>query len=85
MLQIAAGVWVLLAMSSAMQSRLLGEDWVATGLFATSIIAALGLMHFLSIISLGGTSRSAVYRTAIVLAIVVFLMVATLHRPGKTS
>jgi hypothetical protein len=80
MLQIAVGVWVLLAMPSAMQSQLLGEDWIATALFGISIIAALGLMHYLSIVSLGGTSRSAVYRAAFVLAIVVFLMVATLHR-----
>jgi hypothetical protein len=81
MLQIAAGAWVLIAMSPAMQSQLLGEDTLATALFGLSIIAALGLMHHLSIISisLGGTTRSAVYRTAIVLALVVLLMVATLH------
>jgi hypothetical protein len=85
MLQIAVGVWVLLAMPSAMQSQLLGEDWLATALFGTSIIAALGLMHFLSIVSLGGTSRSAVYRAAFVLAIVLFLMVATLHRARQDA
>ncbi len=78
--QVAVGVWVLLAMSPAMQNQLLGEDWVSTALFGLSVIAALGLMHHLAIVALGATSRANVYRTALVMAIVVALMTATLHR-----
>jgi hypothetical protein len=85
MLQIAVGVWVLIAMPAAMQSQLLGEDWIATALFGASMIAALGLMHHLSIISLGRTSRPSVYRTALVLVAVVLLMVATLHRARQCA
>jgi hypothetical protein len=80
MLQIAVGAWVLIAMPDVMQNQLLGEDWLATGLFGASVIAALWLMHQLSILMLGRISRPAVYRSAISLVIVVCLMVATLHR-----
>jgi hypothetical protein len=80
MLQIAVGAWVLIAMPDAMQNHLLGEDWLATGLFGASVIAALWLMHQLSILMLGRVSQPAIYRSAISLVIVVCLMVATLHR-----
>ncbi len=63
-----------------MQNQLLGEDLTATLLFGLSVIAALGLMHHLMMISLGETSRRVVLRTVCVLAAVVLLMVATLHR-----
>ncbi|HKD37785.1 MAG TPA: hypothetical protein VKB78_13330, partial [Pirellulales bacterium] len=85
MLQIAVGAWVLIAMPEAMQSQLLGEDWLATGLFGASVIAALWLMHQLSILMLGRISRLSVYRAAISLAVVVCLMVGTLHRARQRA
>ncbi|HEV3415668.1 MAG TPA: hypothetical protein VG056_02600, partial [Pirellulales bacterium] len=80
LLQIPVGLWVLFALPTAVQSQLLGEDWIATLLFGLSVIVALGLMHQLAMASLGAVSRQAVGRTALLLAAVVFLMVATLHR-----
>jgi hypothetical protein len=84
-LQIGVGAWALIAMPEAMQSQLLGEDWLATGLFGGSVIAALWLMHQLSLLMLGRISRPAVYRAAISLAAVVCLMTATLHRARQRA
>jgi hypothetical protein len=83
--QIPVGLWVLFALPTAVQNQLLGEDWIATSLFGLSVVAALGLMHHLAMASvgtasLGKLSQRAVFRTAMLLAAVVFLMVATLHR-----
>ncbi len=85
MLQVAVGAWVLIALPEAMQSQLLGEDWLATGLFGASVIAALWLMHQLSILMLGRVSRVGVFRAAISLVVVVGMMVATLHRARQRA
>jgi len=78
--QLPVGVWVLLSMPPLMQQQLMGQDLLATILFGTSLIAALGLMHHLALISLRDTSRGAVARTAALMLLTVFIMASVLHR-----
>ena len=80
MAQLPIGVWVLLELPSAMQSQVMGEDLTATALFGLSVVGALGLMHQLAVVSLGEVGRRRVLRTAALMAGVVLLMAATLHR-----
>jgi hypothetical protein len=83
--QVAVGIWVLLTLPAAMENQMLGEDWLATALFGGSIVAALGLMHHLSVIALGDVSRRLVGRAALLIALVVLLMSATLHRARQRA
>jgi hypothetical protein len=83
--QVAVGIWVLLALPVAMENQVLGEDWLATALFGTSIVAALGLMHHLSVIALGDVSRRTVGRATLLMVLVVVLMSATLHRARQRA
>ena len=78
--QLPVGIWVLAAMSPAMQQQLMGGDWPATLLFGGSLLAALGLMHHLAMLALGESSRAAAWRAAALMATTVILMSATLHR-----
>ncbi len=84
-LQLPVGCWVLIAAHPLMQEAMLGENGLTTGLFVASIIASLGLMHHLAVASLGDVSRRAVVRTAGIMALVVLLMVATLHRARQPA
>jgi hypothetical protein len=83
--QILVGVWVLFELPPAMQNQVLGEDLTATALFGVSIVAALGLMHHLSVVALGDVSRRVVGRAALLIVLVVLLMVATLHRARERA
>jgi hypothetical protein len=83
--QVAVGIWALLALPVAMENQVLGEDWLATALFGTSIVAALGLMHHLSVIALGDVSRRTVSRATLLMVLVVVLMSATLHRARQRA
>jgi hypothetical protein len=83
--QILVGVWVLFELPPAMQNQVLGEDLTATALFGASIVAALGLMHHLSVVALGDVSRRVVGRAALLIVLVVLLMVATLHRARQRA
>ena len=83
--QVAVGIWVLLTLPVAMENQMLGEDWLATALFGGSVVAALGLMHHLSVIALGDVSRRKVNVATLLLVLVVFLMAATLHRSRQRA
>lgn len=79
-LQIPVGIGVLTAMPSAVENPLLGDDWLATALFGISIVLALGLLHHLAMLALGGARRAAVVRSAALMAATILLMTATLQR-----
>lgn len=84
-LQMPVGAWVLIAAQPVTQESMLGEDALATGLFVVSIIAALALMHHLAAAMLSDVSRRAIWRTAALMALVVILMAATLHRSRQAA
>jgi hypothetical protein len=74
--QLLAGVYLLLVLPATQQQRLMGGDWLATGLFATSIFAVFGLLHSLASLSLGETSRREMYRSLALMVLVVLAMTA---------
>ena len=79
-LQIPAGVWLLIALPSASRDRLLlGDPW-STALLIAAVLVALGLLHMLAAAALGDQSRAVVRNAAVCLALVMFLMVAARHR-----
>lgn len=78
--QLAVGIWLLLAVPAGMQNALLGEDWLATGLFAVAVILALGLMHHLAMIALGDVRRGAIIRAAAMMFATILTMTGTLQR-----
>jgi len=79
-LQLPAGVLMLMVLPPASRDRLLMGDWLSTGMLAAAVFFALGLMHTLAAVALGDRSRTAVRNAAICLALVMFLMVAVRHR-----
>ena len=86
LLQVPVGVWVLLKVPAAWRNNFLGEDLLTTALFALSILAAFGLLHFLVSISLGDSSRGKVLGAVAMLVVTVVLMSTALtlvSRPLK--
>jgi len=78
--QFLVGVWVLVMTPPVVQRQLLGEDMLSTVLFGISLLAALGLLHLLTVVALGDASRGAVLRAAGLMSLAVLLMVAMFHR-----
>lgn len=85
LLQLLAGTCVLLTLPAWMRDRLLGQDLLATILFAASMIAALALMHRLAAVAMGDTQRREIIGAMVLLVVVVLLMVGTLQRARKPS
>lgn len=83
LLQLLAGTFVLLTLPALMRDRLLGQDLLATILFAASMIAALALMHRLAAVAMGDTQRREIIGAMVLLVVVVLLMVGTLQRARK--
>lgn len=79
LLQLLAGVYLLFKLPASQQQRLMGGDWLATGLFATSGVAAFALLHSLSALALGETSRREIARSVWLMAFVVLAMTAARH------
>lgn len=79
-LELPAGVLMLMALPPASRDRLLMGDWLSTVMLAAAVFFALGLMHTLAAVALGDRSRAAVRNAAICLTLVMFLMVAVRHR-----
>jgi putative copper export protein len=98
LLQILTGMYVLLELPDPQRNRLLGSSWLATGLFAASLLAVLALLHHLAELSLTPSSRRAerdgdlparpqILRTMALMGLVVLLMVAARHasRPPQAA
>jgi hypothetical protein len=80
LLQIPSGLWITLEMPAAARDPLLGGDWVATGLFATSFLLTLQLMHALAGIAMGDRQPRQVRSSIAIMMLVVVLMVGARGR-----
>jgi hypothetical protein len=78
-LQLAVGLYLLLALPERLQGALLGESLLATALFGISIVAALALMHRLVGVALGHSSRTSILQSVALLVATVLLMTSSLH------
>jgi hypothetical protein len=79
LLQVPVGVWVLFATPPGQQGQLLGDNLLATGLLAASVLIALWMMHQLANLALGAADRRGVAFSAALLCVTVLLMSATLR------
>jgi len=77
--QVIVGMWVLLALPSAVQKSLMGGDLLLSGLFLLSLAAALGLMHALASIAMGDSERKLIGRAMGLFGTTVVLMSAVLY------
>ena len=79
-LQVPVGLWVVMRLSSASQSRLMGSDPWCTGCFVLGLLTALWLAHVLASVAFGETSRRLVYRSVVLFVLVVVLMTGASRR-----
>jgi hypothetical protein len=79
-LQIPAGVWVLVQLPRAAQLGMLGGDPLASCLLLGSIMLTLVLLHSLSAVAFGEAHRRALVQSTSVMILIVFLMTAVLRR-----
>jgi hypothetical protein len=79
-IQLPVGLWVVLQLPAGSQEQLLGEDAVGTALLGVSLLGASLLLQALATVALGDTSRAAVRRCVLWMAVVLVLMSGTLHR-----
>jgi hypothetical protein len=79
-IQLPVGLWVVLQLTPASQKQVLGDDPAATALLGLSLLAASLLLQALVTVSLGDTSRGAVRRSLVWMAVILVLMSGTLHR-----
>ena len=77
-LQLPIGIWLLTSSPTSEQSRLMGGDWLVTGMFVISMFLALGLMHHLAGIAMGNATRRGVHVAWSLLLLVIIFMSATL-------
>jgi len=78
--QLPVGVWLLLALPTAAQSRLMGESTTGVILFVLAILMALWLINELVHLSSGETSRPRLIRAMTAMMITVVLMSALLEQ-----
>jgi hypothetical protein len=80
LLQLPAGVWVLLNLPGAVRDQFLMTDWATTGLFAGGVLVMLALLHHLAATALGDSQRPVVVRSMVLTALLFVLMVGAGHR-----
>lgn len=78
-IQLLAGIWLLFALPRGGQQRLMGGDWLATGLLATSGVALFAMLHSLGALALGETSQREIVRSLCLMVLVVVAMTAVRH------
>ncbi len=79
-LQFPAGMAVFLNASHVARHALLGGDWLATALFAASVLTTIWLLQQLVAMALGDATSAMRRRSLLLLAVVMCLMVGTRHR-----
>jgi hypothetical protein len=79
LVQLVVGVWVLLELPLRVRHALIGDDWLATGLFFAAIVGTFGLLHALAVAGLGETSDGSVRRCAALMLAVTVLMTGVLE------
>jgi hypothetical protein len=77
--QLVVGVWVLLELPLRVRHALIGDDWLATGLFFAAIVGTFGLLHALALAGLGETSDGSVRRCAAFMLGITVLMTGVLE------
>ncbi len=80
LLQIPAGLWLALQMPEESRQPLFGGDWLATGLLLVSIVLALQLILALSSVALGDREPKQVWRSIVMMLVLVLLMVGARTR-----
>jgi hypothetical protein len=75
--QIPVGFWLTVELPESLRRPLMGGDWLATALFATSLLLALLLMHRLASIALGDQKARHVRSSIALMCGLVLLMVGT--------
>jgi hypothetical protein len=85
--QLPVGLWTLATLSMAEQSRLMGNDPLATVLFLTAMLSVFWLLRELATVALGETTRGAMIRAMSAMLVVVALMTAMQQagRPARTD
>lgn len=78
-LQLFAGIWVVVELPASSRDALLGNRLPLTLLFGTGILAALRLMHVLASIALGDRTPRQLVSAIATMLLTVLLMTATLH------
>jgi hypothetical protein len=80
LLQIPIGLWLVTAIPGNAQQRLMGGDWIGSGLLVGSLLAMLSLLHQLSAVAFGDTSRRQLLRANLTMLAVVTMMSGVLQR-----
>jgi hypothetical protein len=83
--QLIVGTWVLVELPYRVRHALVGDDWLATGLFLLAIVGTFGLLNSLAIVGLGDTTDRSVQRCAVLLLSVVLLMAGVLQISRETQ
>jgi hypothetical protein len=77
--QLLVGLWLLLSLPEPIKTALLGGDLTGSFLLGLSIVAALILMHHLSVIAFGDTQRRLLVRAMVSMVVAVTLMCFTVE------
>ncbi len=80
LLQGLVGLLVLTRLPAAEQQALMGEDLLATSLFAVSLLGYFVLLQGAAHAAFGGVTRKGVLRTLLLLGGVIFVMTLTVDR-----
>jgi hypothetical protein len=80
LLQLVVGVWVVMEVPAGVRNGIMGNDPLSALMFGVSLFGVFGVMLTLAGISLGQCDAMAVYRTSLLMGIVILLMVGTLVR-----
>jgi len=80
LMQIPVGLWLITTLAPSARGSVLGSDLLTTGLFLAAMVAALGLLHYLSTAALGETDRRHSRTTLVMLVLVILLMTGTLRQ-----
>lgn len=80
LLQVVSGVMLVAELPIATRHALLGDDALATGLFAAAVLAALFVLPRLAAIGLGHVERRHALGSCLLVVLVLLLMTAARHR-----
>lgn len=83
--QLGVGLWVTLALKDEARVAVMGADALATSLLGISIFMSLVLLHHLAALAMGEISRPVIWRSVLLLALVLVLMSGTLRRVRAVS
>jgi hypothetical protein len=78
-LQLLAGGYLLVSLPAGKQQRLMGGDWLATGLLAASVLGVFALLHSLAPLALGEANRRDAVRSLWLTVFIVLAMTAARH------